>query len=298
MELRQIAYVVAVSETLNFGRAAEHLGVGQPAVSQQVARLERELGVVLFDRTSRVVSLSEAGQRFLPAARAVLVAVEAARAAAATVSDEPRRLIRLGTSTGLGERLDLLLDAIRQADPAAGVELLSASTRVRLERVRAGQLDAAFVRGVPSAAGLDIVPVWQDRLVVALPAAHPLGDQAEVDLADLAPIPLRIVARRQNAPLVDLVLAACAAAGFEPILGPRSLQLEDTLAAIGHGSAWTVVYAAHARVLRSARVAFVPVADPGLEITTSLAVPAGATSRDLAPLLRACAAVAEIDQGG
>jgi DNA-binding transcriptional LysR family regulator len=93
MELRQIQYFVTVAEILNFGRAAEQLGMGQPGVSQQIARLERELGVPLFDRSARAIRLTEAGQRFLPAARAVLASVETARAAA---TGQPGRTLPAG----------------------------------------------------------------------------------------------------------------------------------------------------------------------------------------------------------
>jgi DNA-binding transcriptional LysR family regulator len=160
VEIRQVRYFVAVSECLNFRRAAEQLGVGQPAVSQQVARLERELGVILFDRSPRTVRLTEAGQRFLPEARAVLAAVERARLAAAEPgSGRPVQVLRLGTSTGMGDHLDRLLEAIRQSDPQIEVRLAGAATQARLDQVRAKQLDAAFVRGIASAAGIDLVPV-------------------------------------------------------------------------------------------------------------------------------------------
>jgi DNA-binding transcriptional LysR family regulator len=286
MELRQIRYFVTVAEVLNFGRAAEQLGIGQPGVSQQIARLERELDVLLFDRSARAVRLTEAGQRFLPAAREVLAAVETARAAAKGTA---RRQLRLGTSTGLGERLETVVAEL--ASKGVHVELASTSTRTRLDRVRAGQLDAAFVRGIDEAAGLEFIPVWEDKLLIALPASMATE---EIALGDLKDVPLRITERRTNPPLVDLVLSACAAEGFEPVLGPRSDTLQNTHAAIGAGEpSWTVIYESHARLLREGRVVFRR-PRPALSLTTCLAVPAGTTiGADLAVLLDACHAASD-----
>jgi DNA-binding transcriptional LysR family regulator len=291
VELRQVQYFVAVAEQLHFGRAAELLSIGQPAVSQQVARLERELGVSLFDRSARTVRLTAAGTRFLPAARAVLTAADRARLAA-TAPEHGAAVLRLGSSSGLGDRLARVLVALRETLPDTEAVLVSAPTRVRLERVAGGQLDAAFVRGVPAAPGVELIEVWRDRLMVALPADHELAGRAVVELSALAGLPLRIVARRLNPPLVDLVLGACAAAGFTPVLGAQPDALENTLAAMAASPAcWTVLYEAHARTLQPPRVVFRPT-EPELVMPTALAVRADATSRAVAPLLRACAAAA------
>ena len=293
MELRQLEYFVAVAEHLHFGRAAEALSIGQPAVSQQIARLERELGLSLLDRTPRTVRLTAAGGRFLTEARAVLTAVERARAAAVdSAAEEVTRTLRIGSSTGMGERLALVLASLTEIIPGISTELVSAPTRARLERVAAGQLDAAFVRGVSSAKGVELIEVWQDRLLVVLPASHELASREVVSLGDLALMPLRIVSRRLNPPLVDLVLDACAKAGFTPALADHPDSIEQMLAAIASGSpTWTVMYEPHARMMNQPRIRFLPTR-PVLVMPTSLAVRDDATSRTVAPLLRACAAAA------
>jgi len=290
VEIRQIECFLAVSESLSFRVAAENLGIGQPAVSGQVARLERELGHRLFERTSRVVRLTPAGQRLVPEARSILASVVRARAAVAVPGESVS--LRLGSSTGLGQRLDSLLETMRRTDPDVSVELGTYATATRLDRVRSGQLDAAFVRGVATAPGLDLVPVWDDPLVVALPATHPAAAEASVGLAALASLPLWLVPRKANSPLVDLVMSACAAAGFEPTFGSRGSKLPETLASIGNGGGWTVVYAPHAQQLHHDRVAFRHV-DPPLTMPTSVAVPQGSRSHLLTRLIAACAEVRE-----
>ncbi|MFJ5289445.1 LysR family transcriptional regulator [Streptomyces sp. NPDC088348] len=287
MEFRQLSYFVTVAEELHFGRAAGRLHIVQSAVSQQVQRLERELGQELFDRSPRHVRLTEAGERLLPEARAVLAAVDRARAAVA-----PRTTLRLGTSTGLGEHLDRVLTALAGIAPDLAVELVSAPTRTRLEQVADGRLDAAFVRAAEPVRGVRLIPLWEDPLVAAVPAGHPLAARPDVALADLAGLRLRMVARRTNPPLVDLVMSACAAAGFEPLPGAAGGSLQDSLATIGTSPApqWTVVYAAYARQLRSPRVAFRPFRPVPLALPTALAVRRSAPPAGLDLLLEACAA--------
>jgi DNA-binding transcriptional LysR family regulator len=293
LELRQLQYFVAVAEHLHFGRAAEALSIGQPAVSQQIARLERILGTELLDRTPRSVRLTEHGSRFLPEARKVLVAVDQARASV-TRSENDAGVLRIGTCSGLAGRLDAFLAAVDERRPGTAVELTSVPQRPRLERVAAGQLDAAFVRGVPAAAGVDVVEVWRDRLVAALPAGHDLAQRDAVSLTDLGDLPLRLVNRRINPVLVDLVLGRCAEAGVLPHrLAFDGGPVDNLLAAVSTGvPSWTVLYEAHARMIQSPRVAFVHF-DPALSMPTCLAFSARATSQDAAPLLDAARVAAE-----
>jgi DNA-binding transcriptional LysR family regulator len=289
MELRQLRYFVTVAETLHFGRAAELLHIVQPAVSQQIRRLERELGVELFDRSPRRVRITAVGERFLPAARAVLAAADEARAVAAEAAHPRRRTVRVGTSTGLGDHLDRVLDRLGRAMPDVTVELVSAPVGERVAQVGEGRLDAAFVRGEVRRPGLRAVTVWRDPLVAVVAAHQPPAGRDALDLADLAGMRLVLTPRRNHPALVDLVTGACASAGFEPEPGPSTGTLQDTLAAIGAGQGlWTVIYAAHARTLRADRVAFVPFRDPMLSLPTSLVVRAGEPSAPMAALISAC----------
>ncbi|MGW1376941.1 LysR substrate-binding domain-containing protein [Streptomyces sp. NPDC002446] len=291
MELRQVRYFVAVAEELHFGRAAERLHIVQPTVSQQIRRLERELALDLFDRTTRKVTLTPAGTAFLPHARTILASEQAALHAMADLRATEATVLRIGTSVGLGAHLEHVLTTLAVRSPELTVELVSAASAARLQAVRDGDLDAAFVRGLThsNSTGLDLIPVWKDPLVAALPATHPLAARSTVHLADLTGLPLRIVPREANPQLIDLVIGACRDAGFEPVLGPAFTTDQDTLAAIATGKpSWTVFYAAQAQYLQSGRTAFRPFAPPGLTAETFLAVHPATPARRLSALLDAC----------
>lgn len=279
MELRQLRYFVTVAEELSFGRAAERLHIVQPGVSQQVSRLERQLGVRLFHRTTRQVRLTAAGELLLPEARAALDAAERVRRLAGDLAagTEPAGL-RIGTSQGLGERLDRVLEAV---DPP--VRLTARALPDRLAAVRSGELDAAFVRALTGAPGLDLLPLWTDPLVAALPAAHPLAALPELTPAHLADLPVRLAPPEHNRPLHDLLTAA----GIGRLRAAPFTTVQDTLAEIGSGPpTWTVLYAAVADLTPVRRVAFRPLTAPAP--TTSLAVRPGPLPPALRAFLTAC----------
>ncbi|MEV0461442.1 LysR family transcriptional regulator [Nocardia tengchongensis] len=296
MEFRQLEYFVAVARERHFGRAAERLHIGQPAISQQIRRLERELGVELLDRSPRHVRLTAAGESFLPEAEAVLAAAIRAREAVAAYTAGRSATLRIGTSAGLGAHLERVLDELGAVAPDLAVELISVPTRVRLEQVVTGELEAAFLRAgsdpatLPQQPALRFTPVWHDPLVAVLPARHPLAQNETVAMADLATLPLRLVHRRDNPVLVDLIVGAFHEAGVEPMPGANSANLADTLTAIGAGPAsWTVVYASHAVRLHTGRVVFRPFRAPAeLSLTTYLATRREDPTGQLELLRRAC----------
>jgi DNA-binding transcriptional LysR family regulator len=291
VELRQLHYFVTLAEELHFGRAAERLHIVQPAVSQQLRRLEAELGVTLVERSTHHVALTADGQRFLPEARAVLAA---ARRARDSVGGAGAFALRLGTSTGLGDRLPRLLAALEERAPGTTVELVRVAAADRLRQVADGRLDAALLRGAASHPGLRLEPIWTEAIAVALPASHPLAAADPLALAQLHELPLRLPARDANPPLFDLIVGACRAAGFEPRLAP-AMNDQDMLAAIAAGPpTWTVYYAAQAAVLADTTggVAFRTPTEPPLEMPTLLATAAAGAAPALDALRAACRAVA------
>ncbi|MEU8225794.1 LysR family transcriptional regulator [Kribbella sp. NPDC048915] len=240
MELRQLRYFVTVAEELHFGKAAARLNIVQPAVSQQVARLERELGLQLLDRSSRHVRLTGDGERMLREARAVLSAADHAEQVAAELSSGRCGVLRIGTAPGLRDRLERGLTTLRADAPNLDVQLSSRTTTEYLTALRSGELDVAFVRGEVAAADLRVIELWRDPLSVVVPSAYRSDDG--VKLIDLADLPLRLP---PNPWLREVVIAACRDAGFEPILGRPMDDLEATVVEISTGTpAWTVIYGA------------------------------------------------------
>ncbi|MFI1198095.1 LysR family transcriptional regulator [Streptomyces sp. NPDC020883] len=289
MEIRQLRYFLTVAEELHFGRAAERLHIVQSAVSQQLRRLERELGAELFARSTRVVRLTEAGDRLLPYAREMLALQARAREAIDELRAEQAATVRLGTSSGLGERLDALLAAFARLTDQAQLELLTGTTEERLAKVRAGDLDATLLRGERTDAGLTFLPLWQDALMAALPARHELAAQEVVEMSGLAGLPLRLSPHSRNPALHDLIVHCCREAGYDPVWGPEFTNAQDTLAAIGYGRpSWTVFYAPHADQLPVPGVVFRPLANPTPLMRTYLAVRPGPPRPGLRALIEAC----------
>lgn len=235
MEIRQLRYFVAVAEELHFGRAAERLAVVQPAVSQQLGRLERELGVRLLERSSRRVSLTGDGERLLTEARAAIAAVERVRTVAAELAAGRGGTFRLGTSAGLGERVRRGVARLGENALDIALVLVDGSAEAHAEALRAGELDIALVRGPVRARGLRAVELWRDPVHVVLPAGHPLAAHAKVPIGALAELTLRLPERAARPDLHDAVLAACRAAGFTPSLGRPVRSVEDALVEIGLG---------------------------------------------------------------
>lgn len=270
MELRALRYFVTVAEELHFGRAAERLQIAQPAVSQQVARLERELGVRLLDRSPRHVRLTDAGRRVLDTARETLAAAERVRA----VAGEPApTIVRIGTAGGLAARLERGIDLLRERSPAFEVVLVDLPIAARLNALRRGELDLALARGVHSAPGLRVLPTWSEPLHAVVSSRHPAAGRETVSLAELADSVLRVPGRECDPPLHDALEKALRSSGVRPKLGRPAGTPQNTIIEVGSDShSWAVLPADQVAETDSARVRVIPL-DPPLSIVGSVITP-------------------------
>ncbi|GAB3426222.1 LysR family transcriptional regulator [Flindersiella endophytica] len=212
MELQQLRYVVAVAETNSFTRAAESCLVVQSALSHQIARLERELGARLFERTSRRVRLTPAGAAFLPAARQCLEAAERAAAEVSAAIGEVRGRLAVGViSTVAAVDVPAALKEFRGRHPQVRVSLRMGPSEELCEQVEQGTIDVAFVGLTTTAqpAGVEARELARDRHVAVVAPDHPLAGEPAVDLARLSAelfvdLPANSAGRAQS----DLAFAA------------------------------------------------------------------------------------------
>ncbi len=214
MELRQLEYLVAVTDEANFTRAAERLLVSQPGISAQVRRLERELGQELLDRSGRSVRPTAVGEAMLPYARAALAAVDGARLAVSELTGLLRGSASLGTVTSHNVDLPGILAAFHRRHPLVEITLSEAGTDQLIAKLLAGQLDAAIISiGSATPAGLAPHLITEQPIVAAVSHAHELADRDVIALADIRDQPL--ISLPQGTGLRARVDEAAAAAGIK-----------------------------------------------------------------------------------
>lgn len=192
MELRQLEYFVAVAEEGNFTRAAARVHVAQPAVSAQIARLERELGLPLFDRTRRAVRLTAAGEAVLPHARAALAAVADARTAVEELGDLVRGAVRIGTVTAHNVDMPALLAAFHAAHPAVEITLGTEDSDALIDGVQSGRLDLAIASVGPGEvpAGLAVEVITDEAIQAVVGRGDLWWGRTRASLSALAARPL------------------------------------------------------------------------------------------------------------
>ena len=237
MELRQLRYFIAVAEEKNFSRAARRLHISQPPLSTQIMTLEKELGIRLFDRSNRGVSLTAAGSIFYEEVRAVLVRFEHGKTRARQAG-----LGSVGTlSVGFVSIVDYgilppALKEFRARFPAVEVQLHELTTDFQIREMRAGRLDLGIALGPLEEADLVFEAIMHEELVLAAPTGHRLTkSKGALDLRAFSKENF-IMPPRDAAPgLYDLIISRCYSNGFVPRITQHARQMQTVISLVAAG---------------------------------------------------------------
>lgn len=261
MELRHLRYFLAIVAERHFTRAAKKLGIAQPPLSQQIRQLEDEVGTRLFTRTARGVTLTAAGEAFLPHAEAALREVERARTAARRVSHGDLGTIRIGftSAASLNPLVPAAISAFRTAYPDVELRLVVHATTPLLAQLSQDMIDVAFVRPTSTEReSLRAIPLPDERLWIALPTGHALATRKRLRLGDLRNEPFILYPRANGSLLYDSIIAACQKAGFSPRVVQEAPQMASMVSLVAAGVGVTLVPESVCQ-LRPAGVRYLPI---------------------------------------
>ncbi len=245
MELRQLQYVIRIAEEMNFSRAAEKLHIAQPSLSQQLSKLEKELGVLLFQRSTNSVEMTHAGTVFVEKARKVIDQVEQIKQEMDDIAQMRTGKLIIGSLPITGSHiLPMVLPVFRAKYPQVEITLVE-DTTANLEHLTSiGQTDITLLSlplGEPS---LSYRPLIEEEIRLAVPPSHPLNaagaaaDNREVNLGRLRNEPFIVLKKGQG--FRQIAMELCKEAGFVPKIVFESSNIEtvQSLVAAGMGIAF------------------------------------------------------------
>ena len=276
LETRELAYFIAVAEELHFGRAAQRLGMAQPPLSRAIKQLERRLGVLLLERGSQGVTLTEAGAVFLHEGRKAMDAVVAAARRAQRAGRQDHQLVLVMKPNSDGGLLGDILAAYRDEPEAIAVEVLMCGVGQQASWLRDGRADVGLLHSpFDDLSGFDAEELLVEGMVAVLPRGHRLAGRDSLRLADLDGEPLpRWPGKSPSGATGPLVQ--------DPAQLLQLIALERTIAVLPES----------VRHDLRRELVWVPVTDAP-SITVVLAWPERSTSRPLAAFVRVAAAIAE-----
>jgi len=236
VEVHQLAYFESVSRHLHFTRAAEELNVAQPSVSQQIRKLEDELGTPLFHRMKRNVALTEAGTLFLRHTRAILQQLEEARVEVQELSGLRKGSLAVGAPPSVGTHLlPKALAAFSRKHPGISLTFREAGSRTLVKLLEDGELDLAVVIQPIRHPVLETMPLLEEELLLAVPRSHRLATRTgRVKLGELATEPF-VLLREGAYDIRDQTLAACRRVGFEPNVALDGGEMDSVLRFVAEG---------------------------------------------------------------
>ena len=248
--LRSLRHFVTVAEELHFGRASARLHMTQPPLSQSIQILEQELGIALFNRTNRSVSLTPVGALWLPHVRQILDKTEALPQVAQRLARGEIGTLHLSfvSSTVYG-LLPELVSRFSMVFPDVEITLKEATSNLQVQSLLNHEIDIGLViapihRDFPPK--LDYHPISSEPLIIAIPQTwlnekNKIGDSDTVNLRDMAHLPLILFPRESSPALHDLITGYYAHLGIEPLLGQQAIQMQTMIGLISAGMGFALV---------------------------------------------------------
>jgi DNA-binding transcriptional LysR family regulator len=236
MEFHQLQYVVAVASHRHFTKAAEAICVAQSSLSQQITKLEDELGLKLFDRTTRTVYPTCAGHEFILHAKRIIAQVEAAKQSMEAYANLTKGTVNIGAITTL-ESIDFvaLISAFHRTYSGLHINIVNTGSYRLAELLQTMEINAAIFSPQVDTdlTNLDIYPLAEDEFVLVTSLAHPLANHQAIDLAELAAEDFIFPSPDQS--IYKIYEKACRDAGFSPRIVCQSSHSESSLALVANG---------------------------------------------------------------
>lgn len=253
IELRLYRYFVTLAETLHFGRAAARLGIAQPPFSQQIQKLEHDLGTLLLRRNNRKVELTPAGMAFLEEARRTLAAAERAERAARLAGEGRSGQLSIGmiNSAVYEDTIPTVVLRLSERHPGIDLSLREMTTPQQIRALHAGEIQVGFVRPPIHDTELETLTVHTEPLLLALPAAHPLAGLPAVPLGKLAADPWVMLPSGLGLGFYEQVIDICRKAGFMPETHQVATEIPTMISLIAAGLGVTLVPASITNLRRT-----------------------------------------------
>lgn len=242
MEFRELRYFLAVAEELHFGRAARRLHISQPPLTHHIQKLEADLGVRLFDRSPRSVSLTAAGAAMVEEARKIVGDIDELRGAVQRARHGKIGLLRAGFMSSIPfARGPSLFDWLTHDLTDVTVTWHGLRTSEQINALRAMQIDIGFIHLPADHRGLTVRPIAVGRFVLAVHRSHPLAGRRRASLKSFRDDGFVLPPRDISPGLYDLLIGACTSAGFSPVVRHRAREFLAILSLVSIGSGVALV---------------------------------------------------------
>ncbi|MDB2179153.1 LysR family transcriptional regulator [Citrobacter farmeri] len=269
LDIRQLRYFAVVAEENNMSRAAQRLFMSQPPLSRHIRQLEERLGVTLFVRHTKGLTLTNEGLRVLEIVRPLLEQQDKTWAALSQLAPDGVQSLRLGLTTAFEQGVFAALET-QLNTRVETLRLVRKGSPDLVRQVRRGKLDAAVVALPLEAVGLAVTPIdWHEPLIAALPAIWPEAGRESLPLAALNLRPLFWFSRERNPAFFDATRECFQRVGYAPVCLEEPLEHDVLLARIAHGDGLSLLPASFAAIQRQG-VVFRPLCDGELSIQAGL----------------------------